>query len=149
MRAPTPSAAAELAVEDRGSLLDIISNIWYTMNENVLSVLKSRKDHIHHLLRSHAFNRPIDDLRQMSQRVDELERSVGVSVAHLVALRRANLQSLDGRIRSLDPDAVLRRGYVMVSKDAHVVDSSKRLHRGDRIELRFHDGTIPSTVTEV
>jgi exodeoxyribonuclease VII large subunit len=149
MRAPTPSAAAEMVVEDRASLLDIISSNWYTINENVLSVLKNRKDHIHHLLHSHAFHRPIDDLRQMSQRVDELERSIGVSLAHLVALQRANLQSLDRRIRSLDPDAVLRRGYVMVSRDAHIIDSSKKLHQGDRIALRFHDGTIPSTVTEV
>jgi len=149
MRAPTPSAAAELAVEDRASLLDIISNNWYIIHENVLSVVKNHRHHIHHLLRSHAFNRPIDGLRQMSQRVDELERSIGVSVSHLVSLQKANLQSLDRRIRSLSPEAVLRRGYVIVSRDAQVVDCSKKLHRGDRIDLRFHDGTVPSTVTEV
>ncbi|MDH3252214.1 MAG: exodeoxyribonuclease VII large subunit [Ignavibacteria bacterium] len=148
MRAPTPSAAAELVVEDRGSLLDIIRNNWYTTHESVLSVLKNRKDHIRHLLRSHAFNRPIDDLRQMSQRIDEIDRSMGLSVAHLVALQGAHLHSFDRRIRSLDPEAVLRRGYVMVSKGEHIVDSSKRLHRGDHIELRFHDGNIPSTVTK-
>jgi len=147
LRAPTPSAAAELVVKDREVLLDILRNSWYTSHNIILKMLNRHKDDIQHLLRSYAFNRPRDLLRQFNQRLDEIHRGMAVSIGHRLALTRARIEALQQRISGLDPEQVLRRGYAIVYHDDDMIGSSKELHVHDLIDVRFHDGRIKSIVT--
>ena len=147
LRAPTPSAAAELVVRDRFALLDIVRGNSYTLNDTMLEMLRYRKENILHLLKSHSFNKPVDQLRQFSQRVDELERSMGGHIGHAMAIVKANAESLRHRIIALDPTLVLKRGYALVQKEGRIVGSSKLLESKDEIEIRFHDGIVPSKVS--
>jgi len=147
LRAPTPSSAAELVVRDRLALLDTLRNYWYTMHQTVTQMVIDRKGQIRHLLSSYSFNKPIDLLRQHSQRVDELDRSMAAGVAHRVALVRAHADALRYRIKALDPQLTLKRGYAIVSKNDAIVSSATMLHVNDAIDIRFHDGSVGSTVT--
>lgn len=146
LRAPTPSAAAELVVPDRSTLLATVRDYWYTMHDNVRHVLNSRKERIHHLLRSYAFNRPLDLLRQYSQRVDELERSMTAAMKHTLSMRKARIESLRHELIALDPALVLRRGYAIVRKEGQIIGSRTLLKRNDDIDITFHDGTVSSRV---
>jgi exodeoxyribonuclease VII large subunit len=146
LRAPTPSAAAELVVPDRRALLEIVRKNWYTIHEDTLSMLNVRRDRIQNLLRSYSFNRPIDLLRQFSQRVDELERAITSGVAHHFAMLKAHCDSLSFRISALDPQLTLRRGYAIVSRNSSIIASSTALHSDDDIDIQFHDGVVRSTV---
>ncbi|MBI4535696.1 MAG: exodeoxyribonuclease VII large subunit [Ignavibacteriae bacterium] len=146
LRAPTPSAAAELVVKDRFALLDIVHNYWYTMHQDLLAMLSNRKENIRHLLRSYSFNKPFDLLRQFSQRVDELDRGVSASISHRLTILKAMSQSLRHRVLALDPEQVLHRGYAIVYKDNKIVSSSKQLRAPDNVDIKFHDGTVPSKV---
>src|SRR3990172_9779705 len=76
LRAPTPSAAAEIAVRDRSEILDILGNYCYSMKQNMTERVKTFRDRIGSLLASYSFNRPKDLLLQYSQRIDEIERSL-------------------------------------------------------------------------
>lgn len=147
LRAPTPSAAAELVVRDRSALLDTLRNYWYTMHQTVTQMVSDRKDQIRHLLSSYSFNKPIDLLRQHTQRVDELDRSMAASVAHRVALVRSHADALHHRIKALDPQLTLKRGYAIVSRNDAIVSSATMLHANDAIDIRFHDGNVSSTVS--
>jgi exodeoxyribonuclease VII large subunit len=146
LRAPTPSAAAELVVRDRFALLDIVRNNWYHINENVQNVVSYRKERIRNLLKSYSFNRPIDLLRQYSQRVDELERSMTAGMSHRFSMLNGQSESLRHQLIALDPHMVLRRGYTIVRKDGRVVGSYTLLKASDEIEITFHDGTLSSKV---
>lgn len=146
LRAPTPSAAAELVVPDRRTVLDTLHDYWYTMHDNVRHVLGSRKERIQHLLRSYSFNRPLDLLRQYSQRVDELERSMTAAMVHDLAMRKASVEALRHQLAALDPTSVLRRGYAIVRKEGAVVSSRALLTSNDTIDVTFHDGTVSSRV---
>jgi exodeoxyribonuclease VII large subunit len=147
-RAPTPSAAAELAVRDRTAVVEILRTNWYHIHTSMRSMLESHTRTIRHLLGSYAFHRPVDLLRQHMQHLDELDRTMLTAVNHHVDLSRARLQELGHRIDALNPALVLRRGYAMVKKDGMLVTSSRPLHSGDRMEVLFHDGPVNTRVEE-
>jgi exodeoxyribonuclease VII large subunit len=146
LRAPTPSAAAELVVQDSRAVLDLLRNNWYTMQSCMADQLNRHKVSIAHLLKSHSFNRPIDLLRQRSQRFDELARSLSLSGSHKFAMTSARAQSLQQRLAALDPQLALKRGFAIVYKDGRIVMSKVEVHPHDPVEIRFHDGTVQSII---
>lgn len=146
LRAPTPSAAAELIVRDRGAILANVRDNWYNIHEAMIAMLSNRKEHVRHLLQSYSFNKPIDLLRQHSQHLDELDRSLSSVLSHRLALLKSSSQSLYHRIMALDPGLVLRRGYALILKEGDIISSAKRLHSNDEIEIKFKDGFVPSKV---
>jgi exodeoxyribonuclease VII large subunit len=147
LRAPTPSAAAELVVQDGNAVLDLLRNNWYTMQNCIADQLNRHKSSVAHLLNSYSFNRPIDLLRQCSQRFDELGRSLSLSGSHKFAMTSARVQALQQRLTALDPQLALKRGYTIVYKDGCIVMSRVQVRAEDTVEIRFHDGTVESTIS--
>lgn len=146
MRAPTPSAAAELVVRDREELVEIVRNFYYNAKEVLSNRLVSAKEKIRSLLGSYSFNKPFDLLRQFSQRVDELDRALRRMIGHRFILAQKHLLSLEQRISSLNPTAVLKRGYAIIQRNGELIASAKKLHSGDPVKMRFHDGQVPAKV---
>lgn len=148
LRAPTPSSAAELVVPDRRSVVDSIRNNWYTMHSLMVQMLESYRKQIRHLLGSYSFNKPVDRLRQFAQRVDELENKLFSLMSYTLSLTSLKVKALSDRLSSVNPDAVLKRGYTMVYKRGVVLQSAQGLVPGDDLSIRFHDGRVHSTVSE-
>ena len=144
LRAPTPSAAAELVVRDTKALLDILRGFCYTMQQNLDGLLNLHKQRIQHLLKSYALNRPIDLLRQFNQRLDELNKSLVTATQHKFDMAYTRHQGLFHRVASLDPHQVLKRGYAIVAREGHIIGSSKVVKPKDVLEIRFHDGSVKS-----
>lgn len=147
LRAPTPSAAAEMVVPDGAEVLENLSNMAYTLKETMMTSLEDRQVFIRHILKSHAFNRPLDLLHRYSQRVDELERSAGMASEHALAVARLRCEGLSQRLASLDARAVLRRGFAMVYRKGSLLTSAAAARPGDRLDVRLADGDIHSIVT--
>ncbi len=146
LRAPTPSAAAELAVRNREELVEIVRNFCYTAKEVIENRVSSEKEKIRNLLGSYSFNKPFDLVRQFSQRLDDLERTLARVVGHRFALFQKHLLFLQQRIDSLNPEAVLKRGYAIIERGSELVNSAKMLRAGNAVEMRFHDGRVPAKV---
>lgn len=140
LRAPTPSAAAEMVVKDRSELIEVLSNIWYTIRHDVEEKVSTLRDSVNRLLSSYAFNRPKDLLRESSQRIDELERGLVVATNHLLRLADRHQLALGQRLEALSPKAVLMRGYTIVRKRGTIVTSSNGLKKDDIATIQFHDG---------
>ena len=147
LRAPTPSAAAELVVRSRAELLETLGEMAYTLRDTMLRFVEDRQVSVRHILKSHAFNRPLDLLRRFSQRADELERTMTMAAGHAVALARSRQEGLARRLESLDHRAVLRRGFAMVFRNGALITSSAAARVGDRLDVRLADGDIHSVVT--
>jgi exodeoxyribonuclease VII large subunit len=94
------------------------------------------------LLTSYSFNRPRDLVREFSQRVDEIDRSLGVSFNHIARTTHQRYDALRHQLQALNPHGILRRGYSIVRKENRIVSSVHLLHSGDEAEIQFHDGTI-------
>jgi exodeoxyribonuclease VII large subunit len=149
LRAPTPSAAAELVVPDRSELLEILRNSCYTIQQNISERISSGREKVLSLLKSSGFNTPVQLVRRHSQRLDELQRTMVSATAHRLSLLHSKANELQKRIDSVNPDQVLKRGYTIVYKDEKVIDSAHRLHPKDEVEIAFHDGKASSTVQTV
>jgi exodeoxyribonuclease VII large subunit len=146
LRAPTPSAAAELVVHHRAELLELLRNYCYTMRGSMEERLSTLRDRVQGVLSSYSFNRPRDLLRESAQRVDELERSLTMKFSHLVQLLHHHHLTLQHRLEALNPKNVLRRGYALVRKQGDLVTSARNLERGDDASIQFHDGTVETKV---
>jgi exodeoxyribonuclease VII large subunit len=146
LRAPTPSAAAELAVPDRNALLDTLRGNWYNLHQLALNRVDLHRGNIRNFLNSYSFNRPLELFRRWSQRRDELERSLHVSSRHSVERASARYRELQNRILAMNPDLMLRRGYAVISREGRIIGSRALLAEGDTVEIRFHDGTTPSRI---
>ncbi len=142
LRAPTPSAAAELVVRDRAELLEEISNMCYTMRGALDSRLSGFREQVGSLVTSYSFNRPRDMVREYSQSVDELDHNLGVSFTHIAQVFRQRYNSLRYQLQALNPHGVLKRGYAIVRKGRRIVSTARSLHSGDEAALQFHDGNV-------
>jgi exodeoxyribonuclease VII large subunit len=142
LRAPTPSAAAELVVRNRMELLEEISNLCYTMSEALDSQIVGFRERVANVLTSYSFNRPRDLIREFSQRVDENDRSLSASFNHIRKITHQRYESLGHQLQALNPDGVLKRGYSIVRKEGQIVPRSRLLHQGDKAKIQFHDGTV-------
>jgi len=147
LRAPTPSAAAELVVKDRTAIAGALRQWVASMRGEIEQLIAAQRDTIRHHLKSYAFNRPIDLVRQYSQRTDELTRSVSLSGEHTIEVLQQRVAGLQARMTSLDPELTLKRGYAIVSKRGKTVSSRALLTRDDLIDIRFQDGTVQSKIT--
>ncbi len=140
LRAPTPSAAAELVVPNVTDIIENLRNYYYTLHESLRDRIRSQRDTITAILKSYAFNRPFDLLRQYAQRSDELGSRLERNLAHRVELAEQRIDSLRRRLASVDPQQVLHRGYAMVYRDGNIVGSAAVLSSADEIQIQFHDG---------
>jgi exodeoxyribonuclease VII large subunit len=146
LRAPTPSAAAELAVRNGAELVEIVRNFHYTAQQIVADRIASERKNVGTLLRSHSFNKPVDLVRRYSQQLDELRQTLARSMVHRVELIRQNLVSLRQRVTSVNPDMILKRGYVMVVRDGSLVTRARELRKDDLVRMKFDDGDVPAKV---
>jgi len=147
LRAPTPSAAAELAVPDRQELLHRIRSYRGKLHQ----ALKNRLEEARRLLekekRALLISSPQMRINLLRQRVDELTTRLSNAVEHLVTMRRMNLRNSRERLEALNPWAVLERGYAVVSfPDGPIITSVTQVQTGDRIEVKVSDGQFESIV---
>ncbi len=146
LRAPTPSAAAELVVPDKNALVEVLQKYAYTLSESTSRMLDSHRRHISYLLKSYSFNKPHDLFRQLSQRCDELSRSLHAIPMRTLEGLGSKCLHLHRRLTTLDPELTLKRGYAIVSRQGQLVSSKTSTNRNDELAIRFHDGTVHTKV---
>lgn len=149
VRAPTPSAAAEIIVRSREEFLELLRQSVYTMNDFVTEKIQSGRKEVETILGSYAFNQPRDLLQNRMQYTDDLLRRLGQGMNVLLERRRLDAISLSRQLSHLSPDNVLQRGYAMVRLDGEIIPEASLLSKGNLIEIQFRDGFVDSTVNRV
>ncbi len=123
LRAPTPSAAAELAVPDMQGLLQSLDLRYERLTACMEGVIEGERDKLSDYLEAFAKTGP----RRLS-------------------LEEEKLKGLVGKIESLNPLAVLSRGYSVASKAGKTVKSVREVVKGDLLSLRFADGVVQTEI---
>lgn len=147
VRAPTPSAAAELVVPDARELRAAIR-----LNARRLAqTIAARLDEARTRLAQNAYalerNSPHTRLANDRQRVDDLSQRLGVRTRQFIALRRETLNGALRHLAALNPDATLARGYAIVreKKTGRVVKSASQVSGRAEIRVRVRDGEFEAT----
>lgn len=150
IRAPTPSAAAELTVPDRSELEMALAAVRQRLDLALSESIATRRRDITNAgdtLRQH---NPAVRLPRARQQVDDLLRRAGARLNHAVALRRVRLQGLRAQVEALSPRATLERGYAVVrrSVDGVVVSRAAQVERGDQLAITLQSGHLVAEVVE-
>ena len=140
LRAPTPSAAAELAVPDIREDIAFVQTVVYECEATLLQRVNDEKERLEIIKERLRYRSPSMLIDQKIQTVDTLMTSALLSVQRKLDSETARLSSTAARLDALSPLKVMARGYSIVTKDEKVVASSKALKKGDRITVGFSDG---------
>jgi exodeoxyribonuclease VII large subunit len=141
LRAPTPTAAAELATPNRADLLESLDELKQRAGRALQNTVISQRWRLSHLENSLNLRSPLGRVRSDRQRLDELARQSTSTLTHQVQLRQARLHGLAQRLDSLNPIAVLSRGYAVVTKaDGSLVRSTRQVALGDDLGVHVQDG---------
>lgn len=146
MRAPTPSAAAEIATPDRFVHIDLLnkqSQYLYALGERILRERQAQLDDISDVL---SLKDPRETYFEMLTEFNNLSEKFRTSADNMFTNQERNLREQKVRLFALSPKEILGRGYSHVSKCGKTVSSVKNLEKGDNIDITLSDGKISATV---
>ncbi len=149
LRAPTPSAAAELAVPDTAALLQRLSQL-HTLSERALrSRLRAEQDRLAGIRSKRCLASPLFYVEEQAMRLDYVTRAFAGAAQVGVSRADRRLAALAGKLDALSPLKVLGRGYSIVYKeDNRVAASVSDVGPGEKLTVRLSDGTVKCTADE-
>ena len=143
LRAPTPSAAAELAVPDRTEIKRQLHNVITAMTRPLNTRLAAERRVLSALGENRVLADPFAYLQQQSAALADCDDRLCTAAESSVSTRREKLVSLSQRLDALSPLSVLSRGYAAVfGTDGRVIKSSRSILPGGEFEVMFADGGI-------
>jgi exodeoxyribonuclease VII large subunit len=149
VRAPTPSAAAELVAPDRAELEVWVAGLVLALASALGAVIGERRWHMTEQARALRHLSPAAQLTQSRQRVDDLAGRAEGAARHSLVLYRERLGGLRGRLDAISPLGTLERGYAIVNHDETVaiVRSVAQVAPGDALTVRVADGEFGATAS--
>ncbi len=150
LRAPTPSAAAEIAVRDVAELRQLIEGYRVRLKQGVLARVDDLTQRVEAVRRGLRPERFLQNLLLREQRVDELTFRMKSAIASTLTGREASLENLRARLAALNPSAVLTRGYAIVyrEEDGRIVTGSGMAGAGTELRVELAKGSLRAVVRE-
>ena len=146
LRAPTPSAAAELAVPDIYELKQKIQNYQNRYKEALKKKIEVMKLKFEKIMKSRAFTDPtrkiIDNSIILDDYIKRLEKAITETQKH----KKNKYNELIAKLDALSPLKTLIRGYSIVEKEGKIIKSAKQVNKLDEISIKFIDGKIQAKV---
>ena len=147
-RALTPSEAGELVVPRKDLLLDMLEKLNTRLLQSLTGKLRLSKERLVRVANSYAMKQPFDRLRRWQQRLDEFAQRLNINITHALNTEREKLSGIAGKLESLSPLNVLKRGYTITTRleDNKSLREVKGLNKGDKIKTNFSKGSVISTI---
>lgn len=148
LRAPTPSAAAEMIFPDRSELVRRIDEYSADLKNIIYSKLNNLKKLIDNTSGNYYFRRTSDVINEYKFRLDELDKNIVNKISLKLNNLKRSLDSSEKLLNSLSPDQVLKRGFTIVTKNKKVISRKIFLKKFDNVEIKFYDGESSAVITQ-
>lgn len=145
-RAPTPTAAAELAVPDKQELLTQLNKTNQTLMFSLKRIVNQNKLKLETLSNKQCLKNPKFSISVKMQTLDLLDNQMNKAFLKIYSDAKALFVENISKLNSLSPTNVLLRGYSMIYKEGEVVTSSKQLEAGEHISIKMSDGDVNAEV---
>lgn len=149
LRAPTPSAAAELAVPDSSQLISHLNNINYTLSVYLNRKLEKEYQRFDFLVANSILSKPEKFFSELSENVANKNKQITDLYSAKIKDKYLLLANFAGRLDALSPLAVISRGYSICENEKGLIKSVKDTDKGDKISVKLSDGILNCTVDEV
>ena len=148
LRAPTPSAAAELVVKQKEDLCAELEYLLARANVNMNNKLKILSKELSTLKDAYVLKYPLNFIQIYLQRIDELGHRLSQEAKHILEFNRHRFIHLTGKLNILSPLNVLSRGYSISFNlpKMNVITSSQEVEISGRIKTQLHSGSFVSEI---
>jgi exodeoxyribonuclease VII large subunit len=147
LRAPTPTAAAELATPNRSELQQNLADLNLRIGRALQSTIADQRWQLGRLENRLAVNSPKNRIRTDRQHLDEMIHRAETGVAYTLQIQRAHLTGVWKRLAALNPESILNRGYALVRfPDGRFVSHVNQVSTGDTLQVKVSDGQFEVTV---
>lgn len=149
MRAPTPSAAAELATTPLTERREAFHRLELRLERDVSALLTSCRRRLDLLKSRPVMERPLERIYRTMMDVEETQQRLDKEMTNRLMQRAERWQYLTNRLEAVSPLAVMSRGYVMaVASSGKLLTSVKQAEVGDRVTLHLQDGKMETNIQE-
>ena len=146
LRAPTPSAAAELAVPDVYELKQKINDYENRCRMSLKKQIQLMKLRYEKCMKSRVFTDPMRKIRDIDIVLDSYVQRLENRIRNIQKDNKTKYVELVTKLDTLSPLKTLTRGYSLTEKDNKIVKSAKDLQKGDEIKIKFFDGEKSASV---
>ena len=146
LRAPTPSAAAELAVPNIADIklkLEGYNNRYKLALKKKVEFMKLRYEKC---MNSRVFKEPLQKINEKYILIDMKVKSIQNSITNIYNKKKTNMVKNISKLDALSPLKTLTRGYSIIQKDGKVIKSVNQLQKDDELEIRLTDGSTRAKV---
>ena len=148
LRAPTPSAAAELAAPDIAAIYEKIAILERRAERSVLAQLDKASDRFIAINARLSAQSPENRVKLTAEKLTGLDKRREAAFSRYMERLEHQLSERIAKLDSLSPLKVLSRGYSLVYKEEKLLSSSETLNKGDRIKLTFGSGGAEAEITD-
>ena len=169
IRAPTPTAAAELAVPELSKVKDNVNQLNKRLNKNVKDRITLNKTKLDHISQKSILKNPESIYEIKGMHLDNLINKLSYSSKNIISKNQNKLFKLENshilknpeeitkrkrdsclknisKLEVLNPLLTLKRGYSIAKTDDKVISSAKDVDVGDEVDIEFNDGTVHTKV---
>ena len=149
LRAPTPTAAAELAVPDINTIVSYLNTVRTRAYNGVNQLIINNQLLITKIKDSYVLTHPMALFERKEQKLDTLIDKLNKEITIILDKQDIKLKHIISSLQVLNPLNTLNRGYAIIRKDNKVISSVKKIKKDDEVIINLKDGIITSKVIKV
>ena len=148
LRAPTPSAAAELVVKNKIDLMESLSYLFSRLKNGIKTLFDAKRSALREEIR--AMKDPATRINEYIQRIDDLSIRLTGSINRYLDGLKKRIGAEAGKLNALSPLAILSRGYSIAMKlpEMQIIKDVKEVQEGDEVNIRLHKGNLICVVSK-
>ncbi|MCB1114010.1 MAG: exodeoxyribonuclease VII large subunit [Chlamydiia bacterium] len=174
VRAPTPSAAAELVLKESNLLLNALQEASRRLTQQLRQLIRHDRQRLSGIQRHPFFTspyaligprmqkldhfqirlealKPTRKITEMKVRLAHINEKINHAILNKLEQKSFNIKKVDEILKAIDPKTLLTKGYSILfsEKDGSVIKSVRQLEKQEKIKLMLQDGSASSTITEI
>lgn len=146
LRAPTPSAAAELAVPEISKVQEMLNNYQNRYRLALKKKIEYMKLRYEKCMQSRAYKEPTGSINEKYINIDNYVKSMINSMSKKSILVKKDFTRVISRLDALSPLKTLARGYSIATKNGKIIKTIKEVNKGDKIKVRLSDGELNAEI---
>lgn len=148
LRAPTPSAAAELATRPLEALQGFFLELEGRLQRDISAVLTDCKRRLEFLKERPVFKRPLESIRRTQIYIEDKERLLSRELVRKIEQEQTRLHMTTARLEAVSPFSVMKRGYAVIwDEKGKPLTTAAAAEVGQKVELRLQDGRLQAEIT--
>ncbi|MCP5061179.1 MAG: exodeoxyribonuclease VII large subunit [Ignavibacteriae bacterium] len=142
LRAPTPSAAMELATPNKDEILAFISNFSFDAKNQISDFINDLRNEVEQVTESYGFKNLMSNINNKKQLLDNYLFRIQTVISNFLNEKKSNLGLSTKIVSSNNIEVILKKGYVLVEQNNKYVKRKSEIEAKQKISLQFSDGKI-------